>query len=163
MSTKHFLQSIIFEKPSLPSIPAFNDHQETPFKIRVRVFPVKAINFAGLWDLLCFIEGVESKMGSPQLHRECWEARCLSLRFEVVDQLSHPADSDLIDLSDVTFAVLHFSDAAQISYSLYDELVLICRNISKYGTRSPRGRVIPSPERMQNMTDCLRMLRHWSW
>ena len=113
---------------------------------------------------LCqLIEGVESKMGSPQLHRECWEARCLSLRFEVVDQLSHPADSDLIDLSDVTFAVLHFSDAAQISYSFYDELVLICRNISKYGTRSPRGRVIPSPARMQNMTDFLRMLRHWSW
>ena len=102
-------------------------------------------------------------MGSPLLHWGCWVARCLSLRFEVVDQLSHPADSDLIDLSDVTFAVLHFSNATQISYSFDDELVLICRNLSKYGTRSPRGRVIPSPARMQNMTDCLRMLRHWSW
>ena len=156
MLSKHFLQSIILEKPPLPLFPAFDDHQETPLKIRVRVFPIKAINFAGLWDFLCYIEGVESKMGSPLLHWGCWEARCLSLRFEVVDHLSHPADSDLIDLRDVTFAVLHFSDAAQISYSFYDELVLICRNISKYGTRSPRGRVIPSPARMQNMTDCLR-------
>ena len=102
-------------------------------------------------------------MGSPLLHWGCWEARCLSLKFEVVDQLSHPTDSDLIDLRDVTFAVLHFSNATQISYSFDDELVLICRNLSKYGTRSPRGRVIPSPARMQNMTDCLRMLRHWSW
>ena len=102
-------------------------------------------------------------MGSPLLLWECWEARCLSLRIEVVDQLSHPADSDLIDLSDVTFAVLHFSNATQFSYSFYDELVLICRNLSKYGTRSPRGRVIPSPARMQNMTDCLMILRHWSW
>ena len=145
MLSKHFLQSIILEKPPLPLFPAFDDHQETPLKIRVRVFPIKAINFAGLWDFLCYIA------------LRALRARCLSLRFEVVDQLSHPADSDLIDLSDVTFAVLHFSDAAQISYSFYDELVLICTNISKYGTRSPRGRVIPSPARMQNMTDdCLR-------
>ena len=55
-------QSIIFEKPSLPSFPAFDDHWEirkTLLKIRVCVFPIKAIYLVGLWDLLSYIEGVE--------------------------------------------------------------------------------------------------------
>ena len=152
MPTKRFLQSIIFEKPSLPSFPAFDDHQE----IHKTPFEDSCLCLSNQSNKLCRL------MGSPLLHRECWEARCLSLRFEVVDQLSHPADSDLIDLRDVTFAVLHFSDATQFSYSFYEELVL-CRNLSNYGRRSPRGRVIPSPARMQNMTDCLMILRHLSW
>ena len=86
MSTKHFRQSIIFENPSLPSIPAFDDQQaihKTVLKIRVRVFPIKAINFASLWDPLCYIEGVWDTMfkfeiwscWSPQPPRWLWPHR----------------------------------------------------------------------------------------
>ena len=153
MPTKHFLQSIIFEwKTIMVNAPCFwrpsGNSQDS--------LEDSCLCHSSHSDKLCRL------MGYPLLHRGCWEERCLSLRFEVVDQLSHPADSDLIDLRDVTFAVLHFSDATQISYSFYEELVL-CRNLSNYGRRSPRGRVIPSPARMQNMTDCLMILRHLSW